>query len=110
MNITAELLSEWMNEAADEATEELRAEITQLRAELAESRASEHGLFGRLETCRQDEAALKAEFEQERELADRLVKQLKSWTSDEPDYDDDAEALTAYAARRNKRTWRNWMA
>lgn len=34
MNITAELLSEWMNEAADEATEELRAEIARLRAEV----------------------------------------------------------------------------
>lgn len=57
----------------------LRAEITQLRAELAEIRASEHGLFGRLETCRQDEAALKAELEQERELADRLALKLEAY-------------------------------
>lgn len=49
MNITAELLSEWMNEAADEATEELRAEITQLRAELEQERELADRMYGALE-------------------------------------------------------------
>lgn len=82
MNITAELLSEWMNEAADEATEELRAEITQLRAELAA----------------------------ERELADRMAKQLDAWVAFARKYDDfidaveeeDERALQTWCTRRNK--------
>lgn len=75
--------------------DQFRAEITQLRAELAAmtAQADAEALYS---------DGLRAELEQERELADRLVKQLKSWAGDEPDYHDDAEALTTHATRRNK--------
>ena len=42
-------IAEWINEAVDEATQELRAEITQLRAELAAERELADRFYGALE-------------------------------------------------------------
>lgn len=63
---------------AQDSLDAAKEEIARLTAELDELKASNHGLWGRLETCRQDEVKLKAERDRAKELLQLCIKGNKA--------------------------------
>lgn len=76
-SVTPAQAAQWMNEAADEATQALRSRIEQLELELAEARAEANAAWDKCEERRLEavaEKALAADLYGRLEYADQFIR------------------------------------